>query len=66
MSGTQHDMNKTSLIIRESFYFLTVLSAVFIALELVWPNIILAYFNLNYLLILWLVSGLITLKKNYD
>ena len=66
MSGTQDDINKTSLIIRESFYFLTVLSAVFIAFELIWPNIILAYFNLNYLLMLWFVAGVINLKKIYD
>ncbi len=54
-----------NLIIRESFYFLTALAAVFIAFEIIWPNIILAYFNLNYLIILWFVVGLLLLfQKN--
>lgn len=54
-------MDKKSWIIRELFYFFTVLTAVFIAFEIIWPNIILAYFNLNYLIILWLATGLLRL-----
>jgi len=57
-------MSKKSLIIQELFYFLTVLVGVFIILEIIWPNIILAYFNLNYLIILWFIAGLMALAKN--
>jgi hypothetical protein len=55
--------NETSagwaIIRREIFYFFSVLLLVFIILEIIWPNIILAYFNLNWLLIPWLIFGLI-------
>lgn len=51
------------LIIREIFYFFSCLILVFIILEMIWPNIILAYLNLNYLLILWLISGTLYLLK---
>ncbi|MFA6194868.1 MAG: hypothetical protein WC719_03960 [Patescibacteria group bacterium] len=54
-------INNKNLIIRELFYFFTILAAVFIVMEIIWPNIILAYFNLNYLLIIWLISGLVML-----
>lgn len=58
-------MANKQLVIRESFYFLTALTAVFIVFEIIWPNIILAYFNLNYLIILWLAVGMFLLfKKN--
>lgn len=56
-------MDKKGLIIRELFYFFTILSVIFIVLEIIWPNIILAYFNLNYLIILWLIAGLLMLIK---
>ena len=52
------------LINREIFYGLSVLLGVFIGSELIWPNIILAYFNLNWLFIIWLISGLILLIKS--
>ncbi len=52
-----------SLLVREIFYFLTALGLVFIALEIIWPNIVLAYFNLNYLLLLWLIFGLVMLFR---
>ena len=57
-------MKKSSEIIRELFYFFTGLAGIFIILEIIWPNIILAYFNFNYLIILWFVTGLIMLIKN--
>jgi len=45
----------------ELFYVLS--AAIFIAavLEIIWPGIILAYLNLNYLLIFWLIIGIITI-----
>jgi hypothetical protein len=56
-------MDKRRLITRELFYFFSVLTGVFVFLEIIWPNIILAYFNLNYLVILWLITGLAMLIK---
>ncbi len=58
-------MSQSRLIIREIFYFLSLLLALFIILEIIWPNIILAYFNLNWLLVLWLISGLSLLIKKH-
>lgn len=51
------------LIYQELFYFFSAALALFILLEIIWPNIILAYFNLNYLVILWLLSALGQLFK---
>lgn len=52
-----------TIIIRELFYFLSALLLVSAILEVIWPNIILAYFNLNFLLLACLISGLINLIK---
>lgn len=57
-------MSKKGLIIQELFYFFTALLGIFIILEIIWPNIILAYFNLNYLIILWFIAGSLMLIKN--
>lgn len=57
-------MSKKDFIIQELFYFFTILLGIFIILEIIWPNIILAYFNLNYLIILWFIAGLMALTKN--
>jgi len=56
-------MMKEVIIKREIFYFISVLLGVFILLEMVFPNIILAYFNLNWLFVLWLAFGLFILIK---
>jgi len=56
-------ISRGRIIIRESFYFLAALLAVFIILEMIWPHIILAYLNLNYLLVILLIVGLILLIK---
>lgn len=48
---------------REIFYWLTTALVIFIGLEILAPRMILAYFNLNWLILLWLVSGLVLLKK---
>jgi len=53
-----------AIISREIFYFFTALIILSIGLEIIWPNIILAYFNLNYIIVLWFASGLISLIKN--
>jgi hypothetical protein len=41
------------------FYFLTAVSLLFILAELIWPNIILVYFNINYLVVVWAIFGLL-------
>jgi hypothetical protein len=51
------------IIKQEIFYFLSILLAAFIVLEVIWPNIILVYLNLNWLLVLWLISGITLLIK---
>jgi hypothetical protein len=56
-------MDRGQLVIRELFYFFSVLTGVFVFLEIIWPNIILAYFNLNYLVIFWLITGLAMLVR---
>ena len=47
-----------TLILKEIFYCLSAGLLIFSVLELIFPNIILAYFNLNLGLILWLVVGI--------
>lgn len=47
------------VIIREIFYITTSAVAVFVGLELAWPNLVLAYFNINWLLLAWLFVGII-------
>lgn len=56
-------MEKFSIISRELFYFLSALLVVFIVLESRWPNIILVYLNLNWLIVLVLAAGLASLIK---
>jgi len=46
-----------ALVAREIFYFFSAALLAGVILETFWPNMILAYFNLNYLLILWLLSA---------
>jgi|GEM_PF-1090030 len=46
---------------RELFYFLNVLLVSLIILEMIAPNIVLAYFNINYLLIIYIIVALILL-----
>lgn len=56
-------MSKIKIISREIFYFSFLLLGAFIILEIIWPNIILAYFNLNWLFGLGLLAGLTSLSK---
>lgn len=53
----------STLIKQECFYFFSLLFLLLIILEIIWPNIVIAYFNLNLLIILWLISALINLTK---
>lgn len=49
------------LISKELFYVLTGAIVVFIAMELLWTGIVLAYINLNLVLIIWLIAGIVIL-----
>ena len=49
------------LFFNELFYVLTAAAITFVILEIIWPEMVLAYFNLNYLLIFWLITGIIAL-----
>lgn len=51
------------IIKQELFYFFSAAVLSGICLEIFWPRIILAYFNLNFLFIAWLVSAVLLLKK---
>jgi len=57
--------SKAYLITREIFYTLLTALIVFIIMEIVKPNIVQAYINMNLMLILWLVSGIILLVSSY-
>lgn len=58
------DRGKIQLIFNELFYVLTGASVVFAILEIVWPGVVLAYININWVLILWLLNGMIILLIN--
>ncbi|PIT94013.1 hypothetical protein COU00_01235 [Candidatus Falkowbacteria bacterium CG10_big_fil_rev_8_21_14_0_10_43_11] len=53
--------SNTYIIIREIFYILTIALSCFILLEIFFPNIVQAYFSLNFVLILWLISGIVVI-----
>lgn len=52
-----------AVIFKELFYFFSALLSCCVLLEIVWPNIILDYFNLNYLIVICLLIGSISLIK---
>jgi hypothetical protein len=49
---------------QESFYVLLAAIVVFGVLELFWPRLVLAYININWLLIGWVVSGIVVIIVN--
>lgn len=49
---------KKKILKQELFYFLSTLLLALIILELIFPRIVLAYFNLNYLFILVVISAI--------
>jgi hypothetical protein len=51
-------------IIHELFYFFGLAWILFFIIELILPNFVLAYFNTNILLILWLFSLFLLLISN--
>lgn len=55
--------DKDSIII-EMFYFFVFLTSALIILEIIFPRIVLAYFNLNYLVLTTLFFSILVLIKN--
>ena len=51
-------------ILREIFYCFTGILVIFFILEIIFPNIILAYVNINVLLLLWLIIGILIIGLN--
>jgi hypothetical protein len=48
----------------EIFYFLSITWLWFFLLEMIFPNIVLSYFNTNIFLFLWLINLFFVLKSN--
>jgi len=48
-------------ILGEFFYVLTGASAVFVLLEIVWPGMVLAYININWVLLFWFLNVILML-----
>ncbi len=59
-------MKNAYLISLEIFYALTGAIVIFSMMEIIRPNIVLAYFNLNWLLIFWLIVGIFILLLNKE
>ena len=51
----------TKSYLQEIYYVFCGALAVFIAMEIIWPGIVLAYININWVLILWLINGILLL-----
>ena len=54
----------TKQIAEEIFYILSGAIAIFVLLEIVWPGVVLAYININWVLIFWLVNVIVILTIN--
>ena len=48
-------------IMKEFFYVLTGALAVFIFMEIIWPGIVLAYINISWVLLFWLLNVILIL-----
>lgn len=57
-------MNNKKIFLYELFYVLAGALIIFIVLEAVWPGVVLAYININWVLILWLIDGIFILLAN--
>jgi hypothetical protein len=43
------------------FYFVSVTLILFLLSEIIWPNSVLSYININYIVVLWVISWLLLL-----
>ncbi len=59
-------MKFLNLVVKEIFYVLTVASVVFMLMEFFWPNIVLAYIKINWVLISWFISAILILVFNKE
>ena len=50
------------LFFSELFYVSTGALAVFYFMEIIWPGVVLAYINLNWILIFWLIIGTVIIS----
>lgn len=48
-----------TIIVQELFYFFACLWLALVVLEIIWPNIVLVYFNLNLLLMAVIIFGIV-------
>ncbi|MFW5888543.1 MAG: hypothetical protein ACOCVY_02390 [Patescibacteria group bacterium] len=51
----------TKYFFQELFYVLLAALVIFGVLESLWPRLVLAYININWLLIGWVVSGIVVI-----
>ena len=51
----------SKMILKETFYVLTGSLAVFVVLETVWPGMVLAYININWVLLFWFLNVILIL-----
>ena len=49
-------------ILKEFFYVLTGSLIIFCLLEIIWPGVILAYLNINWILLIWLIIAIFMLE----
>jgi hypothetical protein len=52
---------KIIIISKEIFYALSEILGIFFIMEIIKPGIVTAYLNMNYLLIFWLIAGILIL-----
>ena len=57
-------MSTKYIVLREIFYVLTLGLVVFLFLEIAKPGVVLAYININLVLIFWLIIGIVILLIN--
>lgn len=53
-----------NIIIKELFYVFTEALMIFCVSEIIWPGIVLAYININWVLIIWLIVSIIIIVRN--
>ncbi len=54
------------LLVREIFYVLNGAIIIFLLMEIIKPRIVLAYFNINYLLIIWLFLAIVLVLRSKE
>jgi len=60
------NIEKIKIVLKEFFYVLFCSIVIFSVLEVIRPGTVLSYFNINYLLIFWLIVGILLLALNKE